>query len=76
MSFSYARGEFSSFVPVANQPYIRCMKNRYPTQEELYALELQARRLRSAELARLMRVAANAVRSGISKFKMKEFRHA
>ena len=30
------------------------MKNRYPTPEELYALEHQARRLRAAEMARLV----------------------
>ncbi len=63
MSFSYAGGEFSSFVRAAPRPYIRCMKNRYPTPEELYALELQARRLRSAEMARLFRAGAEKVRS-------------
>jgi predicted DNA-binding transcriptional regulator YafY len=39
------------------------MKNRYPTPEELYALEHEARRLRAAEMARLARKAADAVRS-------------
>jgi len=38
------------------------MKNRYPTSEELYALELEARRLRAAEVARLLHAGANAVR--------------
>ena len=31
------------------------MKNRYPTTQELYALEHEARRLRAAEMARLFR---------------------
>ena len=39
------------------------MKNRYPTQKELYALEHEARRLRAAEMARLVRAGINAVRS-------------
>jgi len=39
------------------------MKNRYPTSEELYAFEREARRLRAAEMARLFRAGANAVRS-------------
>ena len=38
--------------------YICCMKNRYPTTEELYALEREARRLRAEHLARLGRKAA------------------
>ena len=67
MSFSYARGENSSFVPAAGGPYIRCMENpnlgRYPTPEELYALEREARRLRAMEMARLIRAATAAVRS-------------
>ena len=44
-------------------PYIACMKNRYPTQEELYALEREARRLRAQEMARLARAAGDAVRA-------------
>jgi hypothetical protein len=39
------------------------MKNRYPTPEELYALEHEARRLRAAEVARLFKAGAAAVRS-------------
>lgn len=38
------------------------MKNRYPTQQELYALEHEARRLRAAEMARLFKAGASAVR--------------
>ena len=63
MSFSYARGEISSFVRAAPRPYIACMKNRYPTAEELYALEREARRLRALEVARLFRAGTDAVRS-------------
>ena len=39
------------------------MKNRYPTTEELYALEIEARRLRTAEMSRLLKAGAQAVRS-------------
>jgi hypothetical protein len=39
------------------------MKNRYPTTEELYKLELEARRLRSQEIARLIGVAAAGLKS-------------
>jgi hypothetical protein len=53
MSFSYARGEISSFVLTAPRPYIACMKNRYPTPQELQVLEHEARRLRALEMARL-----------------------
>ena len=63
MSFSYARREISSFVDAPRGPYIHCMKNRYPTAGELYAVELEARRLRAAEMARLLRAGANAVRA-------------
>jgi hypothetical protein len=67
MSFSYARGENSSFVHAVRRPYIHCMKNpnlgRYPTPEELYALEIEARRLRAAEVSRLLKVGVRAVRS-------------
>ncbi|MGH8691468.1 MAG: RSP_7527 family protein [Burkholderiales bacterium] len=51
------------------------MKNRYPTAEELYALELEARRLRAAEIARLARAGAAALRA-FFKVRTKEFRHA
>jgi hypothetical protein len=63
MSFSYATGEFSSFVATEPRPYIERMKNRYPTQEELYALEREARRLRAEEMARLVRAGIKTVRS-------------
>ncbi len=59
-------------------PYIACMKNRnlhYPTIEELYALEREARRLRAEEMARLVRAGAEAVRS-LFKTKAKRFQHA
>lgn len=43
------------------------MKNplfaRYPSPEELYALERNARRLRSAEMVRLVRAGTAAVRN-------------
>jgi hypothetical protein len=73
MSFSYARGEISSFVQAGRGLYIACMKNRYPTTQELYALEREARRLRAAEMARILRAAAAALRN---LFSMKGFRHA
>jgi hypothetical protein len=62
MSFSYARVENSSFVHALRAAYIACMKNRYPTPQELYALEHEARRLRAAEMARLLRAAVQGVR--------------
>ena len=71
MSFSYARGEFSSFVGRRPRPYIERMKNRYPTKyptaAELYALEHEARRLRAEEMARLFRAGAKAVRAFFSR---------
>jgi hypothetical protein len=75
MSFSYARGEISSFVRASRDPYIACMKNRYPTAEELAAFEREARRLRAAEMARLFHAAAFAVRN-LFKVKVKGLRHA
>jgi hypothetical protein len=75
MSFSYARGEISSFVDAARRPYIRCMKNRYPTSAELYALEREARRLRAEEMARLLRAGASAVLN-LFKVQAKGLRHA
>ena len=60
-------------------PYIACMENRYPirypTAAELYALEHEARRLRAAETARLLRALGNAVRS-LFKIKVKRLQHA
>jgi len=59
MSFSYPRGEISSFVVALLRPYIELMKNRdlkrYPTAAELYALEREARAMRSREMAKLLR---------------------
>jgi hypothetical protein len=37
------------------------MKNRYPTPQELYALEARARRLRAGEIARLVRAAVKGL---------------
>jgi hypothetical protein len=73
MSFSYARGEISSFVRARQRPYIACMKNRYPTYEELQRLEFEARRLRAQEMARLFRIASESVRNI---FRVKGMRHA
>ena len=42
-------------------------KLRYPTPDELYALEQAARRARSEEMARLVRAGARALRSGIAR---------
>ena len=58
------------------QPYIACMKNRYPTPKELYALEAEARRLRAAELARLFRAATAAVKGLLTVKAPKGLRHA
>ena len=77
MSFSYARGEISSFVESGSGAYIACMKFRYPTSKELYQVEQEARRLRALEMARLFRVAAAAVRNLFAvKVKVKGLRHA
>ena len=50
------------------------------TPGQLYALELAARRARSAEVARLLRAGAGAVKTGISRalvaLKSKGLRHA
>jgi hypothetical protein len=55
------------------------MKNlqlgHYPTPEELYALEREAHRLRAAEMARLFRAGAKAVRA-FFKGKGKRLQHA
>ena len=54
------------------------MKNRnlhYPTIEELYAFEREARRLRAEELARLVRAGSDAVHS-LFQTKDKRFQHA
>ena len=75
MSFSYARGEISSFVHGARNPYIACMKNRYPTYQELQAYEHKARELRAQEMARLARAAVAAVK-GLFHVKVKGLKHA
>lgn len=51
------------------------MKFRYPTTQELYQVEQEARRLRALEMARLFRVAAAAVRN-LFAVKVKGLRHA
>ena len=56
-------------------PYIACMKNRYPTTEELYVLEHEARRLRALEMARLLRAGASRVRA-LFNLKTRELGHA
>jgi hypothetical protein len=76
MSFSYARGEISSFVRALCDPYIACMKNRYPTYQELQRLEFEARRLRAEEMARLFRSAARSVRNLFAAKPVKGLRHA
>jgi len=77
MSFSYPRGEISSFVVAVLRPYIELMKNRdlkqYPTAAELYALEREARAMRSREMAKLLRGAVRAVRR---LFEAKGLQHA
>jgi len=53
------------------------MKNRYPTYQELAALEHEARRLRAVEMARLLRAGMEAVRSLFrTKVKAKRLQHA
>jgi len=77
MSFSYARGEISSFVRARRDLYIACMKNRYPTYQELAAFEREARRLRAVEMARLLRAGTEAVRSVFrTRAKAKRLQHA
>jgi hypothetical protein len=51
------------------------MTNRYPTSEELYALEHEARRLRAEEITRLVRALSNSVK-GLFYLKAKGLRHA
>ena len=69
MSFSYVRGENSSFVLAQARPYVACMKNRdpqlkpYPTTAELYALERAAQAARAAEMARFIRIAVAKVKN-------------
>ena len=76
MSFSYARGEIRSFVPSVHGPYIACMKNRYPTPQELQALEHQARQLRAQEVARLTHAAVAAVKKVFQAQEPKGLKHA
>jgi hypothetical protein len=62
-------------VQALRHPYIACMKNRYPTTQELYALEHEARRLRAAEMARLFRAAAEGARN-LFRANVKGLKHA
>jgi len=62
-------------VQALRDPYIACMKNRYPTPQELYALEHEARRLRAAEMARLFRAGAAGVRN-LLRVNVKGLKHA
>ena len=48
---------------------------RFPSSQELYAHEREARRLRAVEMARLSKAAAGAIRSFFT-FKAKEMKHA
>ena len=52
----------------------------YPTPEQLYALELAARRARNAELARLAGAVVHALKAGLRRaalaFNTKGIRHA
>ena len=61
-------------------PYIHCMKNlplnRYPTPAELYALEREARRLRSEAVAQLIRKAAHGWTRFWTPKAVKGLRHA
>ena len=52
------------------------MKNRQPSLEELYALELKARRLRAEEMARLLRAGAAGVRNLFRVVNVKGLKHA
>jgi hypothetical protein len=81
MSFSYARRDYSSFVPWRRGPYLDGqMKGSTVTPDQLYALELAARRERSRELARLLVVAARAAKVALVRaagaFSSKRLRHA
>ncbi len=51
------------------------MTNRYPTSQELYALEHEARRLRAEEIARLSRALVHSIK-GLFAVKAKGLRHA
>jgi transcriptional regulator len=52
----------------------------YPTPDELYSLELRARRMRQQEIARVLRKGAQAVKAAlanaVSHFNAKGVRHA
>ena len=52
------------------------MKNRYPTSQELQALEREARRLRAEEIARLTRAAVVAVKRVFQAQDPKGLKHA
>ena len=57
-------------------PYIACMKNHYPTHQELQALDRAARRLRAEEMARLTSAAAGAVKRLFQAEAPKGLKHA
>jgi hypothetical protein len=75
VSFIHAPREISSFVPWTRWPYLPITQKemtgtkgnamtdnveyRIPTAAELYALEVQARRARSREIAKLIRAGSN-----------------
>lgn len=82
MSFSHARREFSSFVPLHRRPYPELvkkddtregitrmfkLKGKYPSPEELYALEQWAHRERSEALARLLVSAAKTLKEFVAR---------
>jgi hypothetical protein len=50
--------------------------NRFPTSTELYALELEARRMRAAYIAQLLRAATAGWRSLWAPKAVKGLRHA
>jgi hypothetical protein len=50
--------------------------NNYPSPEELYALEREARAARAAEVVRLLRAAFSAVRSSLTRTDNEGLRHA
>jgi hypothetical protein len=64
----------------ARGPIFKGMKNRepnrYPTPEELYALERAARRARSEAVAELLRAAARGVKRLVTPATPKGLRHA
>jgi hypothetical protein len=77
VSFIHAAREFSSFVPGPLRPYLLTVQKETTgpkgntmteyeilTAAELYALELQARRARSHEIARLISAGVSLAKQG------------